>query len=235
MAYRRIIPESAPFNAEQRAWLNGFLAGWLGLQDGAALEPAATLTGDVLHVARRLDLGRRREHGRRGLPWHDPALPIDERLKLAEGKPMPRRLMAAMAQLDCGACGYLCRTYSEAIADGAETSPHPLLAGRLRDRRRRSSASSRRSPDRRRAANGWRTERPTLAQRRPNGNGRSEIAAGRARTRSRHGSSESVNLNRPGSEKETRHVEIDLGADGPSYKVGDSLGVYPENCDDARR
>ena len=28
--------------------------------------------------------------------------------------------MAAMAQLDCGACGYLCRTYSEAIASGAE-------------------------------------------------------------------------------------------------------------------
>ena len=30
--------------------------------------------------------------------------------------------MAAMAQLDCGACGYLCRTYSEAIANGAEKS-----------------------------------------------------------------------------------------------------------------
>ncbi len=28
--------------------------------------------------------------------------------------------MAAMAQLDCGACGYLCQTYSEAIARGEE-------------------------------------------------------------------------------------------------------------------
>ena len=54
-------------------------------------------------------------------PWHDPALPMDERLKLAEGKPSERVLMAAMAQLDCGACGYLCQTYSEAIARGEET------------------------------------------------------------------------------------------------------------------
>src|SRR5258708_27659828 len=30
--------------------------------------------------------------------------------------------MAAMAQLDCGRCGYLCQTYAEAIARGAETS-----------------------------------------------------------------------------------------------------------------
>ncbi|MCA1686741.1 MAG: sulfite reductase subunit alpha, partial [Planctomycetia bacterium] len=41
----------------------------------------------------------------------------------------------------------------------------------------------------------------------------------------------SENLNRPGSEKETRHVEIELGPDGPSYSVGDSLGIYPDNCD----
>src|SRR5581483_4036130 len=51
---------------------------------------------------------------------HDPALPIDERLKLAETKPHERKLMAAMAQLDCGACGYVCQTYAEAIARGEE-------------------------------------------------------------------------------------------------------------------
>jgi sulfite reductase (NADPH) flavoprotein alpha-component len=38
----------------------------------------------------------------------------------------------------------------------------------------------------------------------------------------------SVRLNGPESEKETRHVEIALD-DGPTYEVGDSLGVYPEN------
>ena len=34
-----IIPDSAPFNMEQRAWLNGFLAGWLGLQATADGSP----------------------------------------------------------------------------------------------------------------------------------------------------------------------------------------------------
>ncbi len=53
-------------------------------------------------------------------PWQDPAMAIGERLKLAEGKPVRQKLFAAMAQQNCGQCGYLCKTYSAAIADGAE-------------------------------------------------------------------------------------------------------------------
>src|SRR5436309_1565368 len=37
-------------------------------------------------------------------------------------------------------------------------------------------------------------------------------------------------LNRPGSEKDTRHVRISLDGSGLTYKPGDALGVYPENC-----
>jgi sulfite reductase (NADPH) flavoprotein alpha-component len=37
-------------------------------------------------------------------------------------------------------------------------------------------------------------------------------------------------LNREGSEKETRHFEIALGLEGPSYEVGDALGIFPTNC-----
>ena len=37
-------------------------------------------------------------------------------------------------------------------------------------------------------------------------------------------------LNREGSEKETRHFEIALRQDGPSYEVGDALGIVPANC-----
>ena len=55
-----------------------------------------------------------------GAPWHDPAMEMPERMKLAEGKPLPRRLFAAMAQQDCGQCGYVCETYSAAIAEGKE-------------------------------------------------------------------------------------------------------------------
>ena len=53
-------------------------------------------------------------------PWHDPALPIVDRMKLAEGRPVRRRMMAAMAQQDCGQCGYNCEDYSNAIAMQAE-------------------------------------------------------------------------------------------------------------------
>src|SRR5262249_56924711 len=42
--------------------------------------------------------------------------------KLAEGRPLERRMMAAMGQLDCGQCGYLCQTYAEAVARGEEKS-----------------------------------------------------------------------------------------------------------------
>ena len=36
-----LLPESAPFTVEQRAWLNGFFAGYLGLDNGGvtALSP----------------------------------------------------------------------------------------------------------------------------------------------------------------------------------------------------
>ena len=50
-----------------------------------------------------------------GAPWHDPAMPLPERMKLAEAKPLPRRLMAAMGQQDCGQCGYNCKDYADAL------------------------------------------------------------------------------------------------------------------------
>ena len=49
-------------------------------------------------------------------PWHDQTMPIADRMKLAEGRPLRRRMMAAMAQQDCGQCGYNCSDYSDAIA-----------------------------------------------------------------------------------------------------------------------
>ena len=54
--------------------------------------------------------------------------------------------MAAMAQLDCGACGYLCKTYSEAIARGRgeETSTDARPAARRRPASSRSSSPRRR-------------------------------------------------------------------------------------------
>ena len=42
-------------------------------------------------------------------------MPLADRMKLADGKPLPRRLMAAMAQQDCGQCGYNCKDYADAL------------------------------------------------------------------------------------------------------------------------
>ncbi|MFD0677141.1 MULTISPECIES: hypothetical protein [unclassified Paenibacillus] len=37
-------------------------------------------------------------------------------------------------------------------------------------------------------------------------------------------------LNKKGSEKETRHYVFDLKKSGLHYEVGDALGVWPTNC-----
>src|SRR4030088_1019873 len=106
-----IIPSSAPFSEAQRSWLNGFFAGLLTMDGSAPLsaeQGAAVLGG----VAGNDDDGE--------APWHDQTMPITERMKLAEGRPLRRRMMAAMAQQDCGQCGYNCHDYSDAIASKAE-------------------------------------------------------------------------------------------------------------------
>ncbi|WP_166001086.1 assimilatory sulfite reductase (NADPH) flavoprotein subunit [Bacillus sp. Cs-700] len=43
---------------------------------------------------------------------------------------------------------------------------------------------------------------------------------------------ENINLNGKGSNKETRHLELDLEGSNLVYEPGDSLGVYPENDTD---
>src|SRR5437667_12795045 len=99
-----VLPDSAPFTPAQRAWLNGFFAGLLSRD--AAPAPQAVLEG-APPMADEAD---------EATPWHDPALPMEDRLELADDKPIERRLMAAMAQLDCAACGYVCKRYAAAIA-----------------------------------------------------------------------------------------------------------------------
>jgi sulfite reductase (NADPH) flavoprotein alpha-component len=105
----QVLPETAPFSEEQRSWLNGFFAGLLSLDNAGVKALSAEENAAVMGQAED-----------DGAPWHDPAMDLSERMKLAEGKPLPRKLFAAMAQQDCGQCGYVCETYSAAIASGAE-------------------------------------------------------------------------------------------------------------------
>ena len=113
-----MIPETAPFSEERRAWLNGFFSGLLGLEPNMVSNralAAAGLTAESFAAPVIVPVQDEEE-----FPWHEPELPIVERMALAEGKPLEHKMMAAMAQLDCGTCGYLCQTYSEAIALGQE-------------------------------------------------------------------------------------------------------------------
>ena len=105
------IPEDAPFNPEQRAWLSKFLSS-VPVGGAAATAPVGSASAQPSSESVTTEAG--------DVPWHDQSLELDQRMKLAEGRPLEDKLMAAMAQLDCGACGYDCRGYSAAIASGQE-------------------------------------------------------------------------------------------------------------------
>ena len=112
-----LIPETAPFSPEQRTWLNGFLAGLLSLDSGVnpltAAESAALVP--AVGVVAAESRGPLSDGDDGQAPWHDPAMPLPERMQLAESRPLRRRIMAAMGQQDCGQCGYNCEDYANAI------------------------------------------------------------------------------------------------------------------------
>src|SRR5262249_10123606 len=91
---RMTQPAFPPIPPEQRTWLNAFFAGLLSLDGGVTPLSAgetAALMGEVMGMpAARGPL----EDGDDGAaPWHDQALPLGERMKLAENRPLRRRMM----------------------------------------------------------------------------------------------------------------------------------------------
>ncbi|HKV13584.1 MAG TPA: (Fe-S)-binding protein, partial [Reyranella sp.] len=107
------IPEDAPFSEEQRAWLNGFFAGLLSNSPADQALPSLPAAADPAFRDPMAD-------GDDDAPWHDPSLSLAERMAMAEDRPLRRRMMAAMAQQNCGQCGYTCETYADEIAQQAE-------------------------------------------------------------------------------------------------------------------
>lgn len=211
-----LVPETAPFSDEQRAWLNGFFAGFVSL-DGFGVTP---LSGD--QAAALLNNGGAAGDDDGGAPWHDQTIPLTDRMKLADGKPLRWRLMAAMAQQDCGQCGYDCRNYSGAIFSGKEERLNLCVPGGKETTRMVKTLHDeiKQGPRATIAAVGA----PAAAapvEAAPPGSSRDHpvLASFLSRTR----------LNKKGSEKETWHIEFDLSASGLDYTVGDALGVYPTN------
>lgn len=182
-----LIPDNAPFSPAQRAWLNGFLAGLYG-GGQAGLSQAPPEAEDF--------------------PWHDPALELAERMALAEGRPLRRRLMAAMAQLDCGQCGYVCQTYAEALAEGRETSASLCVPGEKATQRMVKALLAE-------APAAATPAVQTVVAAKPSGEPVRVLAAER--------------LTGAGSAKDVRHVVIDLHGTALRYEPGDSIGLAAPN------
>src|SRR5882757_330225 len=88
----RLLPDNAPFTPEQRDWLSGFFAGLMSIEDGVtALSPEASaalmagLPGGAPQEAAKGSADRDAEDG---APWHDPSMPLPERMTLADGRPL---------------------------------------------------------------------------------------------------------------------------------------------------
>src|SRR3954469_25463400 len=204
-----IIPSSAPFSEAQRSWLNGFFAGLLSTdgpvplsaEQGAAVMRGQAGDGDDDEA-----------------PWHDQTMAIADRMKLAEARPLRRRMMAAMAQQDCGQCGYNCHDYSEAIASKSEARLNLCVPG------------------------GKETARMLKALHEELEKAQPALAASPAAVpavlgepgRSRDNPVPATFLSRrllngKGSEKETWHIDFDLSGCGLDYVVGDSFGIFARN------
>ncbi len=213
-----LIPPNAPFNEAQRSWLNGFFAGFLQLDGTTPLPPDA---GAALLGAAAGD----RDDGE--APWHDQTLPIAERMKLAQGRPLRRRMMAAMAQQDCGQCGYNCHDYSEALSSKKELRLNLCAPGGKETARMLKQLYEEldKAPPARVDTVGSPSLAPAAAAAAPQSG-----EAGRSRDNPVMATFISRRLlNKPGSEKETWHLDFDLSECGLDYVVGDSFGVFPRN------
>jgi len=220
-AILQILPDSAPFSPEQRTWLNGFFAGFLGLDQAVmplSPEEAAALIPGLLTAPRKAaDEGP--------ITWHDPGIPLVDRMKLAEGRSLRMQMMAAMAQQDCGQCGSSCEEYSGQIFDRKEERLNLCVPGgkdtsrMLRKLYEEIGVTPPAGP-------------PTPASSAPANGAKPRPIAPPGRSRDNPVTATVISrtlLNRNGSEKETWHVEFDLTESGLDYVVGDSFGIMPAN------
>jgi len=201
-----LIPENAPFSAAQRAWLNGFLAGLYG---GTNAGPSFDPNGAGMSVGTQPAVDEAAE-----FPWHDPALELNERMALAQGRPLQQRLMAAMGQLDCGQCGYQCRSYAAALAEGREDATTLCVPGAKPTARLLKQLLA---------------DVPAVAAR-PAARAALPGSAGPTKPVPRPVCVRSADrLTKPTSSKDVRHVVIDLAESGLTYEPGDSISLATPN------
>jgi sulfite reductase (NADPH) flavoprotein alpha-component len=200
-----LLPDNAPFTAEQRSFLSQLLTACLrdpsNAEDNGALSTHATA-------------------GAATAPWHDMTLPIDERMKLAEGRTRQERLYAAMGQQDCGQCGYDCKDYAAALNDHREADITRCVPGG-RDTRRVLKLLLE-VPDDVPAAPVSpkpQTRPDTIVEKTGSSRSNPVIATFQRRAR----------LTRASSDRVTSEVAFELTAEHGDYAAGDALGVMVAN------
>lgn len=228
-----LVPENAPFDEEQRAWLNGFLAGLLGLANRGAEGSAAA---EASRAQRTPAASEPR--------WRDAALSLEQRLALSEGEALEPRLGSALPQLDCGQCGSSCQGYAQALANGAEKDTARCIPGgrpvrgaleRLLGEQARSARTDRAWALGGAARRSVRShEEPTSAPAAPSrprlvGQGRERSEAHRLRVKAQ----KKLTLADAGSE--IREIVLEVLEPLPTYQVGDCLSVFPHNDPDLVR
>jgi sulfite reductase (NADPH) flavoprotein alpha-component len=213
-----LVPESAPFSEEQRVWLNGFFAGLMSLDSGGVTALSSEQAAALLPGVTGAPPGEDEDD----TPWHDQTLSLAERMKMAEGRSVRMKLMAAMAQQDCGQCGYDCKAYSKAVFDGKEPRLNLCVPGGKDTARMVKSLFEEigkvGAPSPAAAAA---IVAPPSSPASEAGRSRDNPAVATFLGRKR--------LNKPGSNKDTWHIDIDLAECGLDYVVGDAFGIYPHN------
>ena len=126
-----------------------------------------------------------------------------------------------MAQQDCGQCGYNCNDYSEAIAGKSEARLNLCVPGGKETARMLKALHE--ELDKAPAGTAATPAAAVTAPAEASQPGRSRDNPVAATFLSRR------LLNKPGSEKETWHIEFDLSGPGLDYVVGDSFGIFARN------
>lgn len=252
------IPENAPFTAEQRAYLNGFLAGLFSRSvppsEPKKLVPLTILFGSQTGTAEKLAKKAAKEAGQRGFAptVHDLAkypaaqLASEERMLIVtstygDGEP-PDTAKAFWDFLQSAAAPKLPNLRYSVCALGDTNYPKFCAFGKAVDERLAALGGTRAQAridcdlDYDEPFAKWMST--AIASLQPEGAAVTPSVAVEEKKETGYSKQNPFparvvanrKLNAEHSDKDTRHFEIALEGSGLSYEAGDALGVLPTNC-----